>query len=338
MNTDEININSIRAKANKLSEYIIHTPTTSLHSAAISKIMSGCKIFLKLECMQHTGTFKARGAISVASEISKEQKKFGVTAASAGNHAIASAWAARKLEMSAHVVMQSSANPFRIKAAEAHGAKITLKEAGAPLFAEAERLVKDEKRTFIHPFEGVHTSLGASGVGLELMDDIENLDAVIVSVGGGGLISGVAAAVKEINPNCKVYGVEPVGANSMSQSIMNGQPVTLEKVDTIADSLSPPMSLPFGLALCQKYVDEIVTIDDDFICAGMTLFQEEAKLAVEPAAGAVMAGMLGPLRSKLLNKKVGLIVCGANIDANSYSLLLSRGKTNIEKLVSYYAC
>ena len=120
MNTDEININSIRAKANKLSEYIIHTPTTSLHSAVISKLMSGCKIFLKLECMQHTGTFKARGAISVASEISKEQKKFGVTAASAGNHAIASAWAARKLEMSAHVVMQSSANPFRIKAAEAH--------------------------------------------------------------------------------------------------------------------------------------------------------------------------------------------------------------------------
>jgi len=243
MNTDEININSIRAKANKLSEYIIHTPTTSLHSAVISKLMNGCKIFLKLECMQHTGTFKARGAISVASEISKEQKKFGVTAASAGNHAIASAWAARKLEMSAHVVMQSSANPFRIKAAEAHGAKITLKEAGAPLFAEAERLVKDEK-----------------------------------------------PAVKEINPNCEVYGVEPIGANSMSQSIMNGQPVTLEKVDTIADSLSPPMSLPFGLALCQKYVDEIVTIDDDFICAGMTLFQEEAKLAVEPAAGAVMAG------------------------------------------------
>ena len=124
----------------------------------------------------------------------------------------------------------------------------------------------------------------------------------------------------------------------MSQSLMNGQPVTLEKVDTIADSLSPPMSLPFGLALCQKYVDEIVTIDDDFICAGMTLFQEEAKLAVEPAAGAVIAGMLGPLRSKLQNKRIGLIVCGANIDANSYLLLLSRGKTNIEKLVSNYAC
>jgi threonine dehydratase len=240
--------------------------------------------------------------------------------------------------MSAHVVMQSSANPFRIKAAKAQGAKITLKEAGAPLFAEAERLVKDEKRTFIHPFEGIHTSLGASGVGLELMEDILNLDAVIVSVGGGGLISGVAAAVKEINPNCKVYGVEPVGANSMSQSILKGEPITLKKVETIADSLSPPMSLPFGLALCQKYVDEIVTVSDDLICAGMTLFQEEAKLAVEPAAGAAMAGMISPLRSRLKNKRVGLIVCGANIDSESYSSFLSRGATNIHKLIEKTEC
>ena len=184
----------------------------------------------------------------------------------------------------------------------------------------------------------MHTSLGASGVGLELMEDILNLDAVIVSVGGGGLISGVAAAVKEINPNCKVYGVEPVGANSMSQSMLKGEPITLTKVETIADSLSPPMSLPFGLALCQKYVDEIVTVSDDLICTGMTLFQEEAKLAVEPAAGAAMAGMISPLRSKLKNKRVGLIVCGANIDSESYSSFLSRGATNIHKLIEKIEC
>jgi len=184
----------------------------------------------------------------------------------------------------------------------------------------------------------MHTSLGASGVGLELMEDILNLDAVIVSVGGGGLISGVAAAVKEINPNCKVYGVEPVGANSMSQSILKGEPITLTKVETIADSLSPPMSLPFGLALCQKYVDEIVTVSDDLICAGMTLFQEEAKLAVEPAAGAAIAGMISPLRSRLKNKRVGLIVCGANIDSESYASFLSRGATNIHKLIEKTEC
>ena len=182
------------------------------------------------------------------------------------------------------------------------------------------------------------TRRSASGVGLELMDDIPKLDAVIVSVGGGGLISGVAAAIKEINPNCKVYGVEPVGANSMSQSILEGKPITLKKVETIADSLSPPMYLPFGLALCQKYVDEIVTVSDDLICAGMTLFQEEAKLAVEPAAGAAMAGMISPLRSKLKNKRVGLIVCGANIDSESYSSLLSRGVANIQKLINQIEC
>ena len=333
MDITNINLRTIRERSKHLSKLVRHTPSTILSSKLISKHLDNSEIFLKLECMQFTGTFKARGALSVALEINKDKKKFGITAASAGNHAIAAAWAAQQLGLSAKVVMQSNANPFRIRAAKAEGAEIILKEPGAPTFKEAERLVTDEQRTFIHPFEGIYTSLGASGVGLELMDDIPDLDAVVVSVGGGGLISGIAAAVKEVNKNCKVYGVEPEGAISMSQSLLKGQPVTLEKVDTVADSLSPPMSLPMGLAICQKYVDEIVTVSDDMICAVMTLFQEEAKLAVEPAAGAALAGMMLPLKPKLRNKRIGLIVCGANIDTNTYISLITRGREKSHKLL-----
>ena len=144
-------------------------------------------------------------------------------------------------------------------------------------------------------------------------------------------MSGVAAAIKLTNPSCKVYGVEPIGADSMSQSFAAGKPVHLDTLDTIADSLAPPMALPFGYAVCRKYVDDIVTVSDDQICAGMVALQEQAKLAVEPAAGAAMAGMIWPLRERLQGKKVGVLVCGANIDVRTYMSQLERGQYYLAK-------
>jgi threonine dehydratase len=226
--------------------------------------------------------------------------------------------------LSAKVVMQTSANPFRISLAKTFGAEIIMKEGGVATFAEADKLMREERRTFIHPFDGLDTTLGAAGVGLELIEDYSELDAVVVAVGGGGLISGVAA-VKLKNSKCKVYGVEPLGANSMSQSMVVNKPVTLDSVNTIADSLAPPMALPFGYSVCKKYVDQFVTVTDDQICAGLSLLQEECKLAVEPAAGAVLAGVIWPLRKQLVGKKIGLIICGANIDAQSYGRFLKQG-------------
>ncbi len=318
---------SIEARSSELSTAILHTPTVPLQSPLIFQKVKGCRVHLKLECLQHTGTFKARGALSVAHQIPQHKRHLGITAASAGNHAIAAAWAAQQLGLSAKVVMQSSANPFRIARARAHQAEVILKPAGAATFGEAERLVQEEGRTFIHPFEGLDTTLGTAGVGLEFLTDVPDLDALVIAVGGGGLISGVAAAAKLIKPDCKVYGVEPVGAASMSQSLIKGEPVTLDSTSTIADSLAPPMALPFGYALCRAYVDQIVTVTDDEICAGMAILQEEAKLAVEPAAGAAMAGFLGPLRDKMKNMRVGIVICGANIDAQTYGDLLARGHT-----------
>jgi threonine dehydratase len=164
------------------------------------------------------------------------------------------------------------------------------------------------------------------------MEDAPDLDAVVVSIGGGGLVSGIAAAVKQFNPHCKLYGVEPVGAAGMHRSMATGAPVRLEQVDTIADSLGAPMALPFGHALCAAYLDDIVLLEDDDICAGMVAFQQEAKLAVEPAAGAALAAVMGPLRARLQGKRVGIIVCGANIDAQTYIRLMARGQGAFEAL------
>jgi threonine dehydratase len=164
------------------------------------------------------------------------------------------------------------------------------------------------------------------------MEDAPDLDAVVVSIGGGGLASGVAAAVRQINPACKVYGVEPAGAASMFTSLATGAPVRLDSVATVADSLGAPMALPLGHALCAAYLDEIVLLDDDTICAGMVAFQQEAKLAVEPAAGAALAAVIGPLRDRLQGLRVGIIVCGANIDAQTYLALMSRGLPVYERL------
>ena len=331
---DGVTLEAMTTRAVSLSDAVLRTPVVPLKTPLIGDLMGGGSVFLKLECFQHTGTFKARGALSVARQIPEDRRGAGITAASAGNHAIAAAWAARQCGMSAKVVMQNTANPFRIARARAEQADVILRDPGPDTFAEAERLSREEGRTFIHPFEGIDTTLGASGVGLELIQDVPDLDVVIVSVGGGGLISGVAAAIKAVNPKCKVFGVEPTGADSMSRSLAAGQPIALDKVMTIADSLAPPMALPFGYALCAAYVDEIVTVTDDQICAGMVVLQQEAKLAVEPAAGAAIAGMIGPLRARLLSQKIGVVICGANMDAASYEVLLARGRDHLDELIA----
>ena len=329
-----VNLDAIQQRTKELRSSIVRTPVVPLTSALMSQLLDSSMIHLKMECFQHTGTFKARGALSVAQSIPSAHRARGITAASAGNHAIAAAWAARQCGLSAKVVMQSSANPFRVALARAECAEVILKDGGPATFGEAERLQSEEGRTFIHPFEGLNTSLGTAGVGLEFLEDVPDLEAIIVAVGGGGLISGIAAAVKAINPACKVYGVEPTGADSMSRSLAAQYPVTLDEVETIADSLAPPMALPLSHALCTAYVDDMVTVTDDEICSGMVILQQEAKLAVEPAVGAVMAGVMLPLRNRLKGKRVGIVVCGANIDAASYRKLLERGSVNISKLTA----
>lgn len=194
---EDVTLSVMRMRHRELSRWILRTPSVTLSSTLLDRVLDRATVYLKLETFQHTGTFKARGALSVARSIPAIDLQRGLTGASAGNHAIAVAWAARQLGVSAKVVMQSSANPFRIARARGESAQIVLKAGGPATFAEAERLQDEEGRTFIHPFEGIGITLGTAGVGLELMEDVPELEAVVVAVGGGGLISGVAAAIKQ---------------------------------------------------------------------------------------------------------------------------------------------
>jgi threonine dehydratase len=167
--------------------------------------------------------------------------------------------------------------------------------------------------------------LGTATVGLELCEQVSGLDVVIVPVGGGGLIAGMAAAVKQINPNCKVFGVEPEGADSMWRSLRSGQPEKVEQVKTVADSLGAPFALPYSFGLVQRFVDDVVRVSDDALCRALFYIFKDMKLAVEPACAAATAAALGPLHGVVDGKRVGLIMCGSNIDAEKFVELLRRG-------------
>lgn len=317
-------IESARAR---LGDLVVETPVWHARSGELGRAAgeSGAVIF-KLELLQHTGSFKPRGALTVMSQLCADARASGVTAISAGNHAIAVGYAARVLGVSAKVVMPKSANPARIERCRAQGTEVVLVDDVHRAFETVKEIERKEGRFFVHPFEGPFTTLGTATMGLELCGQVAEMDAVIVPIGGGGLCSGIAAAVKQLQPDCLIFGVEPVGADTMSRSLVAGKPQTIDKIRTIADSLAPPYALPYSFALCKALVEEVVLIDDEAMCRAMALLFDELKLALEPAGAAATAALRGPLRERLRGKRVGVIVCGANIDIDSFHQQVRRGK------------
>lgn len=283
------------------------------------------RLMFKLELFQHTGSFKPRGALCVMQELTQDQLARGVTAVSAGNHAMAVAYAAKALGSHAKVAMPQTADPLRIQACRELGGEVVLFPDIATAFAAAEAMQRDEGRHFVHPFEGPRTALGTASLGYEFLRQTGQLDAIFVPIGGGGLCAGIACAVKQLQPRCKVYGVEPVGADSMHRSFAKGEPQRIERVATIADSLGAPYAMPYSYALCRRYVDELVCIDDDELCRAMTLLFADAKLAVEPAGAAATAALL-QRRDALPGARIGVIVCGANVSPDVFSACLARGR------------
>lgn len=313
-------IDEIRIARAHLADRVRETPVWRWQGDAVAHAVGrSTQVFLKLELFQYTGTFKARGALLNTMALDAAARDRGVTAVSAGNHAIATAFAARAVGTGAKVVMPKSANPARVALCRSYGADIVLVDDVYAAFEEVERIRNDEGRTFIHPFEGELTVLGTATVGFELAQQVEDLDAVIVPIGGGGLIAGIACAVKQMQPRCKIYGVEPEGADSMSRSFRAGTPQRLDRVNTIADSLAAPYALPYSFAMAHRFVDEIVTIADEAMRRAMGLLQADVKLAVEPAAAAATAALCGPLRERLAGQRVGVIVCGSNIDLATFA-------------------
>ena len=272
-----------------------------------------------MEFLQQTGTFKPRGALATLLSLDKQQLEAGVTAVSAGNHAIATSFAAKTLGTTAKVVMIMNASPVRIEACRQFGAEVILADDVHQAFDLVEEIRETEGRYFVHPFEGRNVALGTATVGLEICDQVEAFDAVIVPIGGGGLCAGISYAIKQLRPGCEVFGVEPEGADSMHRSFLSGRPESIEKVATIADSLGAPFAAPYSFELCRQHVDELVLISDEQIRVAMGLLFGTQKLAVEPACAATTAALCGPLATRLEGRTVVLVLCGSNIDWDTYA-------------------
>jgi len=320
-------LEEIRAARERLGDRVRETPVWRWRGREIDALAgASTEVWLKLELFQYAGTFKPRGALLTMltlQERDPEALARGVTAVSAGNHAMAVGFAAQALGTTAKVVMPKNASPARVAGCRAYGAEVVLVDDVHQAFDEVERIEREEGRFFVHPFEGREVALGTGGVGLELAGQVPGLDAVIVPIGGGGLAAGVSTAVKQAVPGCAVYGVEPEGADTMHRSFAAGTPQAIDRVRTIADSLGAPHAAPYSFGLCRRFVDELVKVDDDALRSAMALLFREAKLAVEPAGAAATAALLGPLRERLAGRRVGLIVCGANIDSETFCSLLA---------------
>lgn len=318
-----LTLDEIRGVAARLADHVVRTPVHRLHTPEVEQALGATsQTWLKLELFQRTGTFKARGALLNVLALSAEERERGVTAVSAGNHAAAVAFSAAAVGISAKVVMFASANPLRVELCRSFGAEVVFANTAHAGFELVTRLAEQEGRALIHPFEGRTTALGTATVGLELCEQIPGLEAVIVPIGGGGLCAGIASTVKLLSPGCEVFGVEPEGADSMHRSFAAGEPRSIERVATIADSLGAPYAMPISFELCRRNVDGLVRITDADLRAAMRFLLRNAKLAVEPAGAAATAALLGPLKERLRGRRVGLIVCGSNIDVASYARLI----------------
>jgi len=297
----------------------VHT-TPILRCGAIDRFLdNGTTVWGKLEFLQRTGTFKARGALANLRKLSQAQLRAGVTAVSAGNHAIATAFAARVVGTTAKVVMLGSANPARIEACGAQGAELIIVDDVHEAFAVARRIEQEEGRYFVHPFEGPEVATGTGTIGLEICDQLDAFDALVVPIGGGGLMAGIANAVRQLRPAVRIIGVEPEGANSMHLSFAADEPRSIDRVATIADSLGAPYAMPYSFALCRDNVDRLVAVSDLQLRKSMGFLFEHMKFAVEPACAASTAALLGPLRNELAGQRVVLVYCGSNIDWETYA-------------------
>lgn len=282
-------------------------------------------VFLKPENLQLTGSFKVRGSYYKISQLSAEEKTKGVIACSAGNHAQGVALAATKNGIRSIICLPDCAPISKIEATKSYGAEICLVEGVYDdAYQRALKMRDEHGYTFIHPFDDIDVIAGQGTIGLELLDQMKDLDAVIVPIGGGGLISGVAFAIKSLNPKVKVYGVQSSGAPSMANSIQNNKIERLGSVSTIADGIAVKEPGVNTFELCSKYVDDIVTVTDDEVAAAILSMIEHKKLIAE-GAGAVSVAAAMFNKVPIEGKNVVCLVSGGNIDVNILDRVIKRG-------------
>lgn len=289
------------------------------------KLVPGTEVYLKTENLQITGSFKVRGAYYKISQLSEEEKARGVIACSAGNHAQGVALAAARSGIKSLICLPDGAPISKIEATKSYGAEVCLVNGVYDdAYAKALELKEKEKYTFIHPFDDENVITGQGTIGLELIEQLPKMDAVIVPVGGGGLISGVAFAIKSLNPNIKVYGVQASGAPSMFNAIQEKKISRLDNVSTIADGIAVKEPGVNTFEYCSKFVDEIVTVTDDEISAAILALIEQHKLITE-GAGAVSVAAAMFHKVPIEGKKVVCLLSGGNIDVTILSRVIKRG-------------
>lgn len=288
-------------------------------------LLDGHEIYLKSENLQLTGSFKLRGAYYKISKLTEEQKQKGIIACSAGNHAQGVALAAQRNGIKATIFIPATAPISKVEATRKYGADIKLIDGVYDdAYKAACEFQKETNGEFIHPFNDEDVIAGQGTIGLELIQQLPDVDAVIVPIGGGGLISGVAYAIKHLKPSCKVYGVQANGAGSMYKSYHDNKITELPVVHTFADGTAVKRPGDLTFQLCQKYVDDIVTVSDDEIASAILALMEKQKLVAEGAGAlSVAAAMFGKL--PIQNKKTACIVSGGNIDVNILSRVINRG-------------
>ena len=297
-------------------------PTEVVHAPHVNP---ESEVYLKLECLQRTGSFKVRGACYKISQLSEEEKSHGVIACSAGNHAQGVALGATAHGIKSLICLPEGAPISKVEATKALGADVCLVPGVYDdAYNKALELKEERGMTFVHPFDDENVIAGQGTIGLEILDQMQEVDAVVVPVGGGGLISGVAFAIKTLNPKIKVYGVQAEGAASMVKSIADGKREKLDHVTTIADGIcvKEPGELTFNV--CSNYVDEIVTVSEDEICAAILQLLEKEKVVAEGAGATCVAAVMFN-KVPVKGKKVVCVVSGGNIDVTILNRVVKRG-------------
>ncbi|MFQ5551539.1 MAG: threonine/serine dehydratase [Gemmatimonadales bacterium] len=297
----------LRAAHERVSPHLHRTPvfTSQLVDEAV-----GVPVRLKAESLQKTGSFKPRGILNKVLAVDTD-----VVTVSAGNAAAALAWAGNVAGRKATVVMPESASPTKVAACEGYGAEVILRGTVHEAFEHALQLRDERNLAFVHPFDDPHVVAGHAGVAFELLEQVPDLGTVIVPVGGGGLISGIAAGLRAEGHDTEIYGVEPDGACAMRRSLDRGKPVRLDTVDTIADGLAPPMAGNLNYAIVKEALTDVVTVGDDWIREAMRLLMSRTKLVVEPSGAVGIAALLSGAIRPGRPGSVVVVLSGGNLDA-----------------------
>jgi threonine dehydratase len=325
----DVPIGDIRAAADRLSGLVHRTPVFSSATAAAwvraatGDSLADGRLYLKAEHLQKTGSFKARGMTNRIATLAPEARERGAITLSAGNAGQAYAWAGRAAGVPVTVVMPAGAVRSKVEACVGYGARVILHgEHVGDTFAEMERIRDAEGLTFVHPFNDPAVIAGHGSAGLELLEDVPELDVLVIGVGGGGLISGVAAAVKALRPSIRVIGVEPELANAVSLALERDEIVTIQP-RSVADGLGAPFAGTWTLAMVRRYVDEIVLLDDPTILAGLRFALERLKQVVEPAGAAALAAVLAGRVRIRDGERVAVLLSGGNVEVGRLGELVA---------------